>query len=84
MRYEASGNSNLCRNVLNDLNHQCQQFPRRGENIEVCSSCKFREEKCTGCSKVLKTTKTDELYVKVGVGLPGRGELVPWGWLETK
>ena len=24
MRYEASGNTDLCRNVLNDLNHQCK------------------------------------------------------------
>ena len=28
--------------------------------------------------------KTNELYVNAGVGITGRGELVPWGWLETK
>ena len=33
---------------------------------------------------VLRMTKTNELYVNVGVGLTGRGGLVPWGWLEPK
>ena len=37
-----------------------------------------------GLWHVLKMTKTNELYVNVGVGFTGRGGLVPWGWWETK
>ena len=37
-----------------------------------------------GCGRVLKMTKTDELYVNVGVGFTARGGLVPWGLLEVK
>ena len=84
MGNEASRSNELCRNVLNDLDHQSKIFARKGENVEVCSSCKFREERFMGCGKVLKMTKTDGLYVNVGVGLMGRGGLVPWGWLERK
>ena len=57
MRYEASENSDLCRNVLNDLNHQCKKFARRAENVEVSSSCKFRERRFMGCGNVLKMPK---------------------------
>ena len=57
MRYEASGNTDLCRHVPNDLNYQSKKFARKVENVEVCSSCKFREKRCMGCDKVLKMTK---------------------------
>ena len=34
----------------------------------MCSSCTFRGRRCTGCGKVVKMTKTNELYVNVRVG----------------
>ena len=37
-----------------------------------------------GLWQVAKDHKTNELYVSVGMGIPDRGGLVPWGWLETK
>ena len=37
-----------------------------------------------GLWQVLEMTKTDELYVDVGVAFMGRGGLVPWAWLETR
>ena len=76
MRYEARGNTDLCRNVLNDLDYQGQKFARRSENVEVCSSCKFRERRCMGCAKVLKMNRWI-VCVNVGVGFTGRGGLVP-------
>ena len=37
-----------------------------------------------GCGTVLKMTKTNELYVNVGVGFTGSSGLVSLGWLERK
>ena len=84
MRNEASRNTELCTNRLNDLDHQSKKFARKDQNVEVCSSCKFEERRCMGCGKVLKMRKIDELYVNVGDGFTGKVGLVPWGWLETK
>ena len=36
MRHEASGNTDLCKNVLNDFDDQRKKFARKGENVEVC------------------------------------------------
>ena len=77
MRYEAIGNTDLCRNVLNDLEYQSKYFARKDENAEVCLSCKSKERRCMGCDKVLTMTKTDGWYVNVGIGFTGRGGLVP-------
>ena len=67
MRYEASGNINLCRNVLNDLDHQSKKFARKGENVEVCSSCKLRERRCMGCLRQVEVVNLEKNAIVVKV-----------------
>ena len=55
-------------------------FARAGA---VCC-CLFGERRCMVCGTVLKMTKTNELYVNVGVWFTGRAGFVPWGRLKTK